>query len=137
MAFLLSMLLGITAYLFGLIHWVAALVRGRWRRSPRWYATTAVLLLPLAALVYLDGVFSGGLDEAEECGLSGQVYDAGYASAHRSETFPLSNPCNAEHDLVGGWVNPALAVLALVVVGCAVTAVVLAVRKPPETPESA
>ncbi|MFD2077491.1 hypothetical protein SAMN05421678_1122 [Actinopolymorpha cephalotaxi] len=129
MTFVLAMLIGLTAYLFGTVHWVIALVRRGWRQPAGWFAGTGVLLLPPTALTYFAGAFAGGLDVPEECGLSGHIYDGDYALAHRSDMFPLSHPCNAEHDLVSGWVNPTLAVLTLLMVGCAATAVVLALRR--------
>src|SRR5262245_57773191 len=129
MVFVLALLVGLMAYLFGILAWVAALVRRGWRQPAGWFVQTAVLLVPPTALTYLAGAFAGGLDEAEACGLSGHPYDGEYAVAHRSERFPLSHPCSAQHDLVDAWVNPTLAVLVAVVIGCAATALILAVRQ--------
>ena len=126
MAFVISVLVGLTAYVFGLVHWVDALVRRGWKQSAGWFVETGVLLVPAAAFTYLTGAFAGGLDDREACALSGHPYDGDYALAHRHDLFPLSHPCNAEHDLVHGWVNPTLAVLAVLIVGCGLTAVVLA-----------
>jgi len=128
MAFMLIVLFGMTAYAFGLLAWVTALLRGRWRGSWGWFAGSAVLLLPPAGLTYFVGVFAGGLDVAESCALSGHTYDGDYALAHRSDSFPVRPPCNAEHDLVADWVNPTLVVLVLASVGCAVAAAVIAFR---------
>ena len=64
---MLTLLLGMTAYAFGLVTWVIAVLRGRRRHSWGWFAGTAVLLLPPAAVTYFVGIFAGGLDVAESC----------------------------------------------------------------------
>ncbi|MFD8078714.1 hypothetical protein ACFV3E_39415 [Streptomyces sp. NPDC059718] len=66
------------------------------------------------------GTFSGGMDVRETCELvAGEHYDPGYRAAHFQEfaqVFPLHNKCNASYDLVPGWVNAAVLVLALATV---------------------
>lgn len=128
MIVMLAVLMIPLAYLVGLGHWAKALLSGRWRRPP-WLAATAGLLLPPAVLTWLWGVGSGGLDEAEACGLSGHQYDRDYAFAHRSDAFPLRHPCNAQHDLVAGWLNPTLALLVVTACAFAAAAAVVAVRR--------
>jgi hypothetical protein len=121
-----------TAYIVGVGYWIRALVRGWWRR-PGWLAGTAALLIPPAGITYFFGAAAGALDEAEACRLASGYdlgnYDAEYAAAHRSYSFPLRHPCNAELDLVAGWVNPTLAVLTLAVGGLLVAALVVAIRR--------
>lgn len=76
-----------------------------------------VLSLVFAALLWLAGLFSGGLDSQEMCGLRyGQSYDRQYLKAHPEHAgrnlFPLSDKCNADYDMVPGWMNPAIVALA-------------------------
>lgn len=108
----------------GLWFWARALVRGRWRYSPGWFAGTAVLLLLATGVTYLVGALAGAsLDPAEACAARGQIYDGAYITEHFDEqtrVFPLRNACNADYDLVPAWVNPALVVLPLPAVICLV-----------------
>jgi hypothetical protein len=71
----------------------------------------------LLVLVFLQGLSAGGLDVAEACALrAGQPYDHQYHSNHPYEQlqlFPLTSKCNAAYDLVPPWINPTLAILAL------------------------
>ncbi len=71
----------------------------------------------LLVSVFFQGLPAGGLDVAEACELrAGQTYDHEYHSSHYYEqlqVFPLTTKCNAEYDLVPPWINPALAILAL------------------------
>ncbi|MFD2079271.1 hypothetical protein SAMN05421678_102541 [Actinopolymorpha cephalotaxi] len=138
LAFVLVSLIGLAAYVIGLVHWIATLASGRWRTSPGWFAGTSALLLPAAGLTYLFGAFAGGFDEAEACALSGHAYDADYVLTHRSDLFPMTHPCDAQYDLVGAWVNPVLALVVLVMAGCLGIAVVLAFRQrqPRAAPEA-
>ncbi|MEU0188119.1 hypothetical protein ABZ312_44450 [Streptomyces sp. NPDC006207] len=66
------------------------------------------------------GTFSGGMDVRETCELvAGEHDDPDYRAAHFKEfaqVFPLHNKCNASYDLVPGWVNAAILVLALATV---------------------
>ncbi|MFI6874407.1 hypothetical protein ACIBL6_13270 [Streptomyces sp. NPDC050400] len=98
-----------------------------WWNPGFWFGSTALAVLLLAP-IWFWGAFSGGLDVAETCALqAGQEYDQDYRSAHWRETsraFPLHNRCNADYDLVPAWVNPTLAVLAVVVAGSLVATVV-------------
>ncbi|MFF7677590.1 hypothetical protein [Actinacidiphila glaucinigra] len=83
------------------------------------------LLLSLGTAVamfftWVYGIFSGGLDVEETCELvAGRPYDEAYRIEHVREytrMFPLHNKCNASFDLVPGWVNPAIVLLALATV---------------------
>ncbi|MFI5961431.1 hypothetical protein ACIA8J_04620 [Streptomyces asoensis] len=81
------------------------------------WLTLSVLSGGALFVVWLWGVWSGGLDVAETCTLlRGQKYDADYRAEHwrePSQIFPLHNRCNASYDLVPAWINPALVLLAL------------------------
>lgn len=89
---------------------------GDWRR-PGWFGHAAWASFALLALVWLWGALSGGLDIEETCRLRHhEPYDEAYYQAHRDDyfrLFPLSQKCNAGYDLVAPWVNPAVAVLFL------------------------
>ncbi|MGY1605731.1 MULTISPECIES: hypothetical protein [unclassified Geodermatophilus] len=52
-----------------------------------------------------------GTDAGETCTLVEQErFGVEYWAAHRSGLLPpYRAPCNADHDLVPGWVNPAIA----------------------------
>ncbi|MGY1671512.1 hypothetical protein [Geodermatophilus sp. SYSU D00710] len=52
-----------------------------------------------------------GTDAGETCTLvEYERFDVEYWAAHRSGPLPpYRAPCNADHDLVPGWVNPAIA----------------------------
>ncbi|MGW2912050.1 hypothetical protein ACWC9X_16565 [Streptomyces asoensis] len=81
------------------------------------WLTLSVLSCGALFVVWLWGVWSGGLDVAETCTLlRGQKYDEAYRAEHwrePSQIFPLHNRCNASYDLVPAWINPALVLLAL------------------------
>ncbi|MBK3637387.1 hypothetical protein JHN52_31695 [Streptomyces sp. MBT97] len=81
------------------------------------WLTLSVLSGGALFVVWLWGVWSGGLDVAETCTLlRGQKYDEAYRAEHwrePSQIFPLHNRCNASYDLVPAWINPALVLLAL------------------------
>lgn len=112
--------------LVGLWCWSRPLLSGTWRRSPAWFAWSAVLLLLGAGVSYLVGSLAGAsLDPEEACHGAGQTYDRAYRRAHFAEYtrwFPLHDRCHAGYDLVPAWVNPALValpVLALLCLACA------------------
>jgi hypothetical protein len=115
----------------GLWSWGRSLADGRWRRSPAWFAGTAVLLLLGAGVVYLIGSLSGAsLDPEEACHKAGQTYDRAYRRANFDEYtqwFPLHNKCHAGYDLVPAWVNPTLVALPVLAVACLTYCVRLAV----------
>ncbi|GAA3007600.1 hypothetical protein [Streptomyces fulvorobeus] len=99
----------------GLWFWGRSLATGRWRQSAGWFAGTAVLLLVATGTTYLVGSMAGtSLDPEESCHAVGQNYDRAYIREHFEEQtrwFPLRDACNADHDLVPVWVNPALVAL--------------------------
>ncbi|MCX2928524.1 hypothetical protein [Streptomyces sp. NEAU-W12] len=82
---------------------------GSWQR-PLWWARLWSLALFVGFAAWLRGALSGGLDIGETCAYTHhQTYDGAYRSARSEEfrrLFPLHNKCNAEYDLVPGWVNP-------------------------------
>ncbi len=56
-----------------------------------------------------------GLEVGETCTLDDGVdFDPQYWATHRNDVPlpPYCSPCNAGHDMVPGWVNPAIAVTA-------------------------
>src|SRR5690349_853162 len=80
--------------------WGGRLFAGRWR-TPGWFLATAVLCAGAAAVTWLVGVFSSGLDPEEACHAAGTSYDRAYRAAHWREPsrwFPLHDRCNADHD---------------------------------------
>ncbi|TLM86283.1 hypothetical protein FDW83_00515 [Pseudarthrobacter sp. NamE2] len=86
----------------------------------------------LLVMVFFQGLSAGGLDVAEACELSGHLYDHEYRSqqAHEQlQMFPLTTKCNAEYDLVPPWINPVLAVLALLTVACFVAMLAALIRR--------
>ena len=87
------------------------------------WANGAFIALVVTAALCVVAVSSGwaGMQIEETCGLEhGQHFDVDHWVAHASQTrWPFSSPCNAEHDMVPSWVNPAIAVTALTSVVCA------------------
>lgn len=98
---------------------IGALRTGTWKR-PGWFAHATWTTFLLTALIWLKGVFSGGLDSETSCTVGHhQPFDEVYRQAHRADLFrlfPLSNKCNADYDLVPIWVNPLLVVFFLLFV---------------------
>lgn len=89
-----------------------------------WLGAALLVLLALLATAFVGG-WAGGKDIDEACAAAGQVVDQRYRAEHWREPgrlFPMHNRCNADHDLVPGWVNPALVILAVAFVGCLVAA---------------
>lgn len=115
---------------------VRALRAGDWRR-PGWFGHAAWASFFLLVLVWLRGAMSGGLDMEETCRITHhQPYDDAYYDAHRRDyfrLFPLSNHCNADYDMVPSWVNPAVAVLSLLVLASLTGLVVVLVRQKART----
>jgi hypothetical protein len=84
-------------------------------RSRSWLGLALVSVLALG-VTYFVGVASGGLEIDEACAAAGQPVDDNYRAQHWQEPgrfFPLHNKCNADYDLVPGWTNPALVILAV------------------------
>ncbi|MEV4542951.1 hypothetical protein [Micromonospora echinaurantiaca] len=110
--------------------WVRPVFAGRWK-NPGWFVGTAGICAVATAVTWFLGAFAGSsLDAEESCHAAGVTYDDAYRSAHWREPsrwFPLHNKCNATHDLVPAWVNPALVVLPLLAAACLGLAVWLAV----------
>lgn len=92
---------------------------GDWRR-PGWFGHLAWASFFLMGMAWLWGALAGGLDLEETCRFEHhQPFDEANHDAHRDEYrrfFPLSMKCNADYDLVSAWVNPAVAVLFLLLV---------------------
>ncbi|WP_314616632.1 hypothetical protein [Streptomyces stackebrandtii] len=116
-ALLVLFLLPLLAFL-----WSRPLFSGTWRRSPGWFAWSALLLLVATGVTYLAGSLAGAsLDPEEACHGAGQTYDEAYRRANFDEYaqwFPLHDKCHAGYDLVPAWVNPALAVLPALALLC-------------------
>ncbi|MFF1377456.1 hypothetical protein [Streptomyces sp. NPDC058308] len=124
----MSIILILVPVLIGL--WCYPLFAGSWRRSPVWFAVTAVFLLLGTGITYLIGALAGGLDTEEECHSAGQAYDSAYRREHFREFgqwYPLHERCHAGYDLVPAWVNPTLAVLPTLAVASLAYCVRLAV----------
>ncbi|MDI3406152.1 hypothetical protein [Streptomyces cavernicola] len=107
------------AALFLVAAWrgASALRAGRTRRAWQMFAV-ATAPVSLFGLLYawVSGKLAVALDAYEPCIARRQHYDAAYRERHLDEmdgSFPLSNACNADHDLVPGWVNPALVCFAV------------------------
>ena len=101
-----------------------------------WFGASALFVL-LFGGVYLTGVFAGGNDVAGACAAAGHPLDRVYREQHWQEPgqlFPLHDRCDAAFDLVPGWVDPALVLLATAAVACLAAGVVsLAARRAQET----
>ncbi|MGW8379004.1 hypothetical protein [Streptomyces sp. ODS28] len=111
----------------------AALRAGSGRRPGTWLAlgaaTAPVALLGLL-VSYAVGFFSGALDVRKACVAQQEHYDDSYRQQHAGEMghlFPLHNKCNADFDLVPGWVNPVIVICAVLLAAGIITAAVSAV----------
>ncbi|RJQ92531.1 hypothetical protein [Amycolatopsis panacis] len=90
-------------------------------------------LLPLLALgfTFFVSLMGAKLDIQEACEAAQQPFDRAYLSQHRQDTgqlFPRHDLCNADYDLVPGWINPALVIFAVVTVACLIGAAAATVR---------
>ncbi|MDI3419198.1 hypothetical protein [Streptomyces luteolus] len=98
----------------------SALREGRTRRARLSFAVATAPAAFLGLLVsWSVGAFSGALDVGEACVTQQQHYDSAYRARHMDEMnqlFPLRNACNADYDLVPGWVNPAVVLCAALLV---------------------
>ncbi|MDQ8703950.1 hypothetical protein RCO28_15815 [Streptomyces sp. LHD-70] len=98
----------------------SALREGRTRRARLSFAVATAPVAFLGLLVsWSVGAFSGALDVGEACVTQQQHYDSAYRAQHAAEMnqpFPLRNACNADYDLVPGWVNPAVVLFAALLV---------------------
>lgn len=103
--------------LWSVFRMVTGLRDRSWRR-PLWWARVCSVSLFAGLSVWTWGVFRTGLDVRETCQFVHHVhYDRAYRDAHAAEFqrfFPLHNRCNAHFDLVPAWVNPSLAVCAVI-----------------------
>ncbi|MGW3783113.1 hypothetical protein ACWD5Z_00900 [Micromonospora chokoriensis] len=120
--------------LFVLWLWGRPLLTGRWK-TPGWFVATAGLSIVATAVTWFVGAFAGSsMNSEESCRQAGVSYDSAYRAAHWRESsrwFPIHDRCNATHDLVPAWVNPALVLLSLLAVLCVGAAVWLAVVRHP------
>lgn len=92
------------------------------RVSRRVAVRTAVLALLGAGILVVIGTYHRfAWDIYELCQVKGQRYDPATASA--GTVFPISQRCNADYDLVPGWINPSLVVLLVLAVIMAIVAV--------------
>lgn len=83
-----------------------------------WFRWGIVALLAAVAVWgygFVEG--SGGNDLEEMCEIvHGQTFDWEYRQREWSgpqPLYPIHNMCNEHYDLVPGWINPTIAVLAL------------------------
>ncbi|MGK5111372.1 MULTISPECIES: hypothetical protein [unclassified Geodermatophilus] len=89
--------------------------------APWWRGALASGLLTLALCAFGVTQAFTGLEVGETCTLVvEQDFDPEYSAAHGRDSPlpPYSSPCNAEYDMVPGWVTPAIAVTAAL---CAVS----------------
>ena len=87
-------------------------------KGPAAWLSLSVLSFFSLGSVFFVGVFASGKDLDETCAAAGQELDADYRHLNRAERlqfFPLHNKCNADYDTVPFWVNPSLAILAILV----------------------
>ncbi|ACL42262.1 hypothetical protein Achl_4311 (plasmid) [Pseudarthrobacter chlorophenolicus A6] len=90
-----------------------------WPKSPVAWLGLAVLSFLCLGPVFFVGIFAAGKDIDETCAAAGQTYDRVYRHLNWREPgqlYPLHNKCNAEYDTVPFWVNPVLAILAILTV---------------------
>jgi hypothetical protein len=84
-------------------------------RPRAWFGLALLSVLALGS-VFFVGLAAPGLDVREKCELAGQTLDMVYREQHSGEPgqfFPLHDKCNADYDLVPGWINPALVFFAV------------------------
>ena len=69
-----------------------------------------------AFVVFFFWGHASSLNQIEDaCFLAGEPYDSEYRLSHAPNTyFPISYPCNEDYDLVSWWVNPVVAIFAVV-----------------------
>ncbi|MDI5980071.1 hypothetical protein [Amycolatopsis magusensis] len=94
-------------------------------RPPAWLGLGVLALLGFAVTAF-TGMWSGGKDIDETCAAAGQPLDQAYRARNWQEPgqfFPMHNKCNADYDLVPGWVNPGLVLFAVAAVVCLAGAV--------------
>lgn len=85
-----------------------------------WLGLTLASLLLLAG-TFITGAAASGLDIGEKCAAAGQTLDRVYRKQHQQESqqlLPMHSMCNAGYDLVPPWVNPGLAIFALLTLAC-------------------
>lgn len=99
-------------------------------RVRAWLGFTLLALLAFGVTT-LVGAAAGGLDIVETCELAHHRFDRDYLDQHwqdYSQFFPMSQKCNADYDMVPGWVNPALVIFAVAAVTCLVGAAAATTR---------
>lgn len=97
-----------------------------WHKQPVALIGAALISASLTAVVWVFGIFSGGLDVQETCELTlHTTYDQAWrdrTGADGTSYFPVSDACNEHVSLVPAWVNPTILILAVL----AISALVLA-----------
>jgi len=91
----------------------------------------ALLALVAFGVTVFSGFAASGLDIKKSCEIAHQRFDRAYLDQNWRETsqfFPMHSRCNADYDLVPGWVNPALVIFAVFAVACLVGAAAATVR---------
>jgi hypothetical protein len=99
-------------------------------RPLAWFGLALLALLAFGFTAFV-GAWAGGKDIDETCAAAGQALDQSYRAQHWQEPgqfFPMHNRCNADYDLVPGWVNPALVIFAVVAVACLVGVAAATIR---------
>ncbi|MET9918129.1 hypothetical protein ABZZ04_13690 [Streptomyces sp. NPDC006435] len=93
----------------------------RWHERPLALIGAALTVGGFTVVVWVLGVFAGGLDVRETCELTHHTtYDQAWrdrTGADGTSYFPLANACNEQVDLVPAWVNPTIVVLVVLAVG--------------------
>jgi hypothetical protein len=82
----------------------------------RQWLTVALMSFLATLLSFFVGFAAPGLDVPEKCGLAGEPYNISSGSAkhqQRLQIFPMHAWCNESYDLVPAWVNPAIAISAI------------------------
>ena len=108
--------------------------RAAWKFWSSWLAAVCALVLPVLCIFGLL-MASGGLDVEESCTIepggsfNQDGFDREYWAANHQTSLlpPYSTACNAGHDLVPWWVNPAIALIAAAFVLSLVYRVVLGI----------
>ncbi|MEX0168750.1 hypothetical protein [Streptomyces sp. LMG1-1-1.1] len=127
------LLLGWTLWnLWNLFRIAGGLRDGKWRH-PVWWVRVFSVSLCAGLMSWLWGLFAGGLDTRKTClYMRHENYDEAYRKARAEEfgkLFPLHNKCNADYDLVPGWVNPTIVIFAVIALAALVVLLRFAVAR--------